>query len=70
MIRDTDPPAHVSTPTSAVDRRPRNFTPGLMISAVLLLLYGGLAVSIDYPTVGGGFKSDEATYYMLGHSLA
>jgi hypothetical protein len=70
MIRDTDPPAHVSTPTSAVDRRPRNFTPGLMLSAILLLLYGGLAVSIDYPTVGGGFKSDEATYYMMGHSLA
>ena len=50
--------------------RPRHFTPGLALAAILLVVYGGLAVSVDYPTVGGGFKSDEATYYMMGHSLA
>ena len=71
MIRDGDPPAQVSPArAAAVDQRPRNFTPGIVLSAILLLVYGGLAVSIDYPSVGGGFKSDEATYYMMGHSLA
>jgi hypothetical protein len=48
----------------------RNFLPGVALAGVLLCVYGGLAVGVDFPHVVGGFKSDEATYYMMGHSLA
>ena len=40
-----------------------------LVTAVGLLLLA-IAVSVDYPRAGLGFKGDEATYYMLGHSLA
>jgi glycosyl transferase family 87 len=71
MIPERDSSTRVRTrQEAAVDPRIRNFTPGLVLSAVLLLIYGGLAVSMDFPDAGGGFKSDEATYYMMGHSLA
>lgn len=36
-------------------------------SALVLL---AIAFSIDLPRMSGGFKGDEATYYMLAHSLA
>ena len=55
----------------------RNFLPGLAAAAVILCVYGGLAVSLDVPRSArrsadeqAGFFSDEATYYMMGHSLA
>jgi hypothetical protein len=32
-------------------------------------VYGGLAVGIDYPAAKLGIQSDEATYYMLAHSI-
>lgn len=38
------------------------------ICAGLVLL--AIAGSVDFPKAGLGFKGDEATYYMLGHSLA
>lgn len=44
--------------------------PGVLTGAALLLVFLGLAVSIDYPRTALGFKGDEATYYMLAHSLA
>lgn len=45
--------------------------PGLLASAALGLLLLAFAVSVDFPkAAGGGFKGDEATYYVLGHSLA
>jgi hypothetical protein len=43
--------------------------PGLMLTGVLLAVYGGLAVSVDFPRAAMGIHSDEATYYMMGHSL-
>lgn len=45
--------------------------PGFYASAVLGLLLLAFAVSVDFPkAAGGGFKGDEATYYVLGQSLA
>ena len=43
---------------------------GVMTSAVVLLVFLGVAVSIDYAGVAQRFKGDEATYYSLAHSLA
>ena len=47
-----------------------SFKPGLILAAAILIVYGSLAVSIDFPRVSNGIHSDEATYYMMGHSLA
>jgi hypothetical protein len=47
-----------------------NYRPGLLVALIVLCLYGGLALSVDFPRAAFGFQSDEATYYMMGHSLA
>src|SRR4029450_96850 len=47
-----------------------SFKPGLILAAAILIVYGSLAVSIDFPRISNGIHSDEATYYMMGHSLA
>ena len=80
MIRET-----AATPVSRTDAASdstavRNFLPGLAAAAVILCTYGGLALSVDVPRMAGAaqgtqgaeaaFFSDEATYYMMGHSLA
>jgi hypothetical protein len=44
--------------------------PGLVLAAVFLCLYGTLALVVNLPKATYGFKSDEATYYMMGLSLA
>jgi hypothetical protein len=44
--------------------------PGVAAAAAVALVLLGVAVSIDFPRAEHGFKGDEATYYMLGHSLA
>ncbi len=53
--------------TAAVrlDRRP-----GLLLVVALLAVYGGLALTVDFPKAAIGIQSDEATYYMMGYSLA
>jgi hypothetical protein len=43
--------------------------PGLMLATVFLCVYGTFALSVDVPRATVGFKSDEATYYMMGWSL-
>jgi len=43
---------------------------GAALAAVLLLVYGGVALTVDFPRTAVGIQSDEATYYMMGHSLA
>jgi hypothetical protein len=50
--------------------RPLQLGPGLIVAALVLAVYGGLGLSVDFPAAAGGFKSDEATYYMMAHSLA
>ncbi len=49
---------------------PTTYRPGVLLALILLCIYGGLAVSVDFPRAALGFQSDEATYYMQGHSLA
>jgi hypothetical protein len=44
--------------------------PGLALAALLLAVYGGLALGIDFPKAKLGIQSDEATYYMMAYSLA
>jgi hypothetical protein len=62
MIReDTDAADATAAPS---------FLPGLLLAALVLCVYGGLAVSVDFPRAALGIQSDEATYYMMGHSLA
>ncbi len=48
----------------------RDFRPGAALALVLLVVYGGIALSVDFPRTAIGIQSDEATYYMMGHSLA
>jgi hypothetical protein len=43
--------------------------PGLIAAAVFLCVYGTLALTVDFPRAALGFKSDEATYYMMAYSL-
>ena len=43
--------------------------PGLIAAALLLSVYGTLGLTVDFPRAAFGFKSDEATYYMMAHSL-
>ena len=47
-----------------------SFGPGWLLAAAFLALYGGLALTVDFPRAAIGIQSDEATYYMMGHSLA
>ncbi len=46
-----------------------NFRPGLSVVLAMLCVYGGLALTVDFPRAAMGIQSDEATYYMMGHSL-
>jgi hypothetical protein len=43
--------------------------PGLIAAAAFLCVYGALALTVDFPRAAFGFKSDEATYYMMAYSL-
>jgi hypothetical protein len=42
---------------------------GLLATLVVVAIYGGLALSVDFRTAAGGFQSDEATYHLMAHSL-
>ncbi len=61
----------MTTPQSSDGfRRPIDVRPGLIATALVFFVYGGLALSVDFPRAAFGFQSDEATYYMMAHSLA
>ena len=47
-----------------------NLRPGVILVAAALAVYGGLALTVDFPRAAMGIQSDEATYYMMAHSLA
>jgi hypothetical protein len=51
-------------PHRALDLRP-----GLVAASLLLCVYGTFALTVDFPRAALGFKSDEATYYMMAYSL-
>lgn len=44
--------------------------PGVLVSLAVGLVLLAIAFSVDFPRASVGFKGDEATYYLLGHSLA
>ncbi len=44
--------------------------PGLAAAFVVFCVYACVALSVDFPRAAFGLQSDEATYYMMGHSLA
>src|SRR5262245_35889678 len=48
----------------------RDFTTGAALALAVLFIYGGVALTVDFPRTAIGIQSDEATYYMMGHSLA
>jgi hypothetical protein len=48
----------------------RRIDPGVAAASASAVLLLGFAVSVDFPRAAHGFKGDEATYYMLAHSLA
>jgi hypothetical protein len=56
--------------TQAPAIRSRVLSPGAIVAIVLLCVYGGLALTVDFPRAALGIQSDEATYYMMGYSLA
>ena len=43
--------------------------PGLVLAGIFFCIYGTLALAVDFPRAAYAFHSDEATYYMMGHSL-
>jgi hypothetical protein len=57
------------TPAAGASTSPA-FSPGAWLAAAVLCVYGGLALTIDFPRTSLGIQSDEATYYMMGHSIA
>jgi hypothetical protein len=46
-----------------------NVRPAALAAALFLCVYGALALTVDFPRAAFGFKSDEATYYMMAYSL-
>lgn len=61
--------ADVSVAGDAPPVTARALAPGVLLSALLLCVYGALGLTVDFPRATGGIFSDEATYYMMGHSL-
>ena len=43
---------------------------GALAAVVVLAIYGGLAVSVDFPKAAVDIQSDEASYLLMGYSLA
>jgi len=43
---------------------------GWLAALVVFSIYGGVAFSVDFADAAIDFQSDEATYYLMGHSLA
>jgi len=62
----------VTSPFTAAPAAAERMTlrPGVIAAALCLCVYGALALTVDFPRAALGFQSDEATYYMMGHSLA
>jgi hypothetical protein len=42
---------------------------GALVTAAILLVFGGFAVSVDFARAATNFKGDEATYYSLTYSI-
>ncbi len=55
----------MSTPDTA-----HRWRVGLLATFVVAALYGGMALTVDFSRAAVGVQSDEATYYLMGYSLA
>jgi len=60
----------MTTMNDVTVRRRVDPVPGLVAAALLFCIYAGIAVAVDFSKASFGFQSDEATYYMMAHSLA
>src|SRR5687768_15360355 len=70
MASDVDTGARPQFSESVRKLRPgTELGAGGVLALLILLVYGGIAVSVDFPQTAMGIQSDEATYYMMGHSL-
>lgn len=56
--------------SAPVAPQPGRLRPGLIAAAIVLAVFGGIALSIDVPRTTIGIHSDEATYFLIGHSIA
>ena len=56
--------------TSGIASRRIDPVPGLIATALMFSVYAGMAVAVDFSRAASGFHSDEATYYMMAHSIA
>lgn len=61
--------AETASPPATLATTP-SFGPGVWLAGAVLCVYGGLALTIDFPRTAMGIHSDEATYYMMTYSLA
>jgi hypothetical protein len=43
---------------------------GWIAASLVFAVYGGLAIGVDFPSAAEGFHADEATYFLMGRSLA
>ena len=59
-----------TTGTAPAVTSPWRAAPGVWLTIAILSVYGGLAFTVDFPRTAFGIHSDEATYYMMGHSFA
>lgn len=59
----------MAAPVTVSPSTPRSRA-GELATAMVGLGLVGLALSVDFPRAAHGFKGDEATYYVLTHSLA
>ena len=70
MTSPAETGAGVASVGAAATTAPMRLGPGLLVAGLFLCVYGGLALTVDFPKAAFGFQSDEATYYMMGYSLA
>jgi hypothetical protein len=57
-------------PAPRLSRARAGHAPGLLVTVATAVVLLGIAFSVDFPSASVGFKGDEATYYLLGQSLA
>ncbi len=69
MPNEQEAPKAAEPETRATGRRRSDATPGVVAALLLLCLYAGWGVSVDFPRAAFGFQSDEATYYLMTHSI-
>ena len=60
----------VAAPRRRLTDAIRGASLGALVTAAILFVFLGVAVSVDFPRAATNFKGDEATYYSLALSIA